>query len=111
MNLSRFIDAQAPVYADALAEFDQERAATIRSSGIKKLTMGAFLDGAQPHPRRMNHTPSKPLEFDGFEIIGIWEQIHNPDFKGIEFETFRNQAGLKAQLPALLDELNATLAA
>ena len=22
------------------------------------------------------------------EFIGIWEQIHNPDFKGLEFETF-----------------------
>ena len=28
------------------------------------------------------------------EFIGIWEQIHNPVFKGLEFETFRNQAGL-----------------
>jgi len=28
------------------------------------------------------------------EFIGIWEQIHNPGFKGVEFETFRNQAGL-----------------
>ena len=26
----------------------------------------------------------------------IWEQIHNPDFKGIEFETFRTQAGLNS---------------
>mgnify|MGYP001324513784 CR=1 FL=1 len=23
------------------------------------------------------------------EFLGIWEQIHNPDFKGGEFETFR----------------------
>ena len=30
------------------------------------------------------------------EFIGIWEQIHNPGFKGIEFETFRNQAGLNS---------------
>lgn len=28
------------------------------------------------------------------EFIGIWEQIHNPNFKGIEFETFRSEAGL-----------------
>lgn len=28
------------------------------------------------------------------EFIGIWEKIHNPDFKGLEFETFKNQAGL-----------------
>ena len=30
------------------------------------------------------------------EFIGIWEQIHNPNFKGLEFETFRNQAGLNS---------------
>lgn len=30
------------------------------------------------------------------EFIGVWEQIHNPDFKGLEFETFRNQAGLNS---------------
>mgnify|MGYP000283010542 CR=1 FL=1 len=28
------------------------------------------------------------------EFLGIWEQIHNPDFKGVEFDTFRKQAGL-----------------
>ena len=27
------------------------------------------------------------------EFLGIWEQIHNPGFKGFEFETFKNQAG------------------
>ena len=30
------------------------------------------------------------------EFIGVWEQIHNPDFKGLEFETFKNQAGLNS---------------
>ncbi len=30
------------------------------------------------------------------EFIGVWEQIHNPGFKGLEFETFRNQAGLNS---------------
>lgn len=25
------------------------------------------------------------------EFLGIWEQIHNPDFKGGEFETFGNE--------------------
>ena len=30
------------------------------------------------------------------EFIGIWEKIHNPDFKGLEFETFRTQAGLNS---------------
>lgn len=30
------------------------------------------------------------------EFIGIWEKIHNADFKGLEFETFKNQAGLNS---------------
>ena len=25
------------------------------------------------------------------EFLGIWEQIHNPDFKGVEFDTFKNE--------------------
>jgi len=28
------------------------------------------------------------------EFIGLWETLHNPNFKGVEFDTFRNQAGL-----------------
>ena len=27
------------------------------------------------------------------EFLGVWEQLHNPDFKGNEFVTFRNEAG------------------
>jgi hypothetical protein len=30
------------------------------------------------------------------EFIGIWEELNNPDFKGIEFETFKKQAGLNS---------------
>jgi len=30
------------------------------------------------------------------EFLGIWEQIHNPSFKGIEFETFKKQAGMNS---------------
>jgi hypothetical protein len=30
------------------------------------------------------------------EFLGIWEQIHNPNFKGGEFETFRKEAGLNS---------------
>lgn len=30
------------------------------------------------------------------EFLGIWEQIHNPEFKGGEFETFRKEAGLNS---------------
>ena len=30
------------------------------------------------------------------EFLGIWEQIHNPNFKGLEFETFKKQVGLNS---------------
>jgi len=25
--------------------------------------------------------------------LGLWEKIHNPNFKGVEFDTFKNEAG------------------
>ena len=28
------------------------------------------------------------------EYLGVWEQLHNPSFNPIEFDGFRNQAGL-----------------
>ncbi|OGC09897.1 DNA-binding protein [candidate division WOR-1 bacterium RIFOXYC2_FULL_37_10] len=30
------------------------------------------------------------------EFLGIWERIHNVEFKGIEFETFKKQAGMNS---------------
>ncbi len=30
------------------------------------------------------------------EFLGIWEQVHNPLFKGGEFDTFKSQAGLNS---------------
>ncbi|WP_195267266.1 KilA-N domain-containing protein [Eubacterium sp. 1001713B170207_170306_E7] len=33
---------------------------------------------------------------DTLEFLGLWESLHNPDFKPLEFEGFRNQAGLNA---------------
>lgn len=28
------------------------------------------------------------------EFIGLWETLHNRNFKGVEFDTFRKEAGL-----------------
>ena len=28
------------------------------------------------------------------EFLGLWERINNSDFKGVEFDTFKNEAGL-----------------
>jgi hypothetical protein len=30
------------------------------------------------------------------EFLGLWEQLNNPQFKGIEFDAFRSQAGLNS---------------
>ncbi len=30
------------------------------------------------------------------ELLGIWEQMYNPDFKPVEFERFRKEAGLNS---------------
>jgi len=30
------------------------------------------------------------------EFLGIWEQLNNPDFKPVEFDGFRKQAGLNS---------------
>lgn len=33
---------------------------------------------------------------DTIEFLGLWEQLHNPDFKPIEFDRFRKEAGYNA---------------
>jgi hypothetical protein len=30
------------------------------------------------------------------EFLGIWETIHNPDFKPVEFDRFKKEAGLNS---------------
>ena len=30
------------------------------------------------------------------EFLGIWEQLYNPDFKGVEFDRFKTEAGLNS---------------
>ena len=33
---------------------------------------------------------------DTIEFLGLWEKLHNNNFKGVEFDSFRNQAGSNA---------------
>ena len=33
---------------------------------------------------------------DTIEFLGLWEVIHNPDFKGVEFDSFKNESGTNA---------------
>ena len=40
-------------------------------------------------------SPRRPKEAT-IEFLGLWEKLHNVDFKGVEFDAFRNQAGSNA---------------
>ena len=31
---------------------------------------------------------------DVISYLGLWESIHNENFKGVEFDTFKNEAGM-----------------
>lgn len=42
------------------------------------------------------------------EFLGLWEVIHNPDFKGVEFDTFRKDAGLNSFTMTPQKWINAT---
>ena len=37
------------------------------------------------------------------ELLGFWEQLHNLDFKPVEFDGFRNQAGLNIKHRVLVN--------
>ncbi|MES2204791.1 MAG: KilA-N domain-containing protein [Pseudomonadota bacterium] len=40
------------------------------------------------------------------EFLGIWEQIHNPNFKGVEFYTFKSEAGGPSAMPVRYCAIN-----
>jgi hypothetical protein len=42
------------------------------------------------------------------EFLGVWEQLYNPDFKPLEFEGFRREAGLNAFTLSPMKWVNAT---
>lgn len=45
------------------------------------------------------------------EFLGTWEKIYNPDFKVVEFDHFKSQAGLPSFVlsPSNLESINAVL--
>lgn len=47
---------------------------------------------------------------DTIEFLGLWESLHNPDFKPVEFDGFKNQAGSNAFTMAPQKWINATSA-
>jgi len=43
------------------------------------------------------------------EFLGMWESLNNADFKPLEFEGFRNRAGLNSFVLTNLESLNSVL--
>lgn len=43
------------------------------------------------------------------EYIGLWESLHNPKFKGVEFDHFLFQAGSNSFVLSNLESINAVL--
>ena len=44
------------------------------------------------------------------EFLGTWEMIHNPNFKVVEFDHFRMQAGLPSFVMSVKNSLRLTTA-
>ena len=45
-------------------------------------------------PRRTNYIIQNWMRTrNTIEFLGLWEQLHNPNFKSIEFDAFKNEAG------------------
>ena len=66
----------------------------IRISGSNYLSLTDLARYANPEE------PKIPIQTwmrnkNVISFLGLWEQIHNPNFKGIEFEAFENEAGKK----------------
>jgi len=40
---------------------------------------------------------------DIVEFLGLWEELHNPDFKRVIFDTFKNDAGTNAFVFSIKD--------
>ena len=43
---------------------------------------------------------------DTVEFLGLWEELHNPEFKRVEFDTFKNDAGTNAFVFSIKDWTN-----
>lgn len=56
----------------------------------------------------VNHIQNWMRNRNTIEFIGLWEELNNPNFKGIEFDTFRKEAGLNAFTMTPQKWINAT---
>lgn len=56
---------------------------------ISLTDLARYADGDKPRYPIQNWMRNK----DVISYLGLWESIHNENFKGVEFDTFKNEAG------------------
>lgn len=56
---------------------------------ISLTDLARYADGDEPRYPIQNWMRNK----DVISYLGLWESIHNENFKGVEFDTFKNEAG------------------
>jgi hypothetical protein len=59
---------------------------------ISLTNIARYKNPAEPKDVVKNWMRSKTT----IEFLGLWEKLHNPDFKGVEFDSFVREAGSNA---------------
>ena len=93
---------------------DKKTIIEVKGAGVAILSHGAddfisITDIAKfKEPDRADHVIQNWMRNrNTIEFLGIWENLNNPDFKPLEFEGFRNRAGLNSFVLANIEGMNA----
>ena len=67
----------------------------------KKSSQKKISSGKRTEPRITIHNWLRGRDI--VEFLGLWEVLHNPNFKRIEFDTFKQDAGTNAFVFSIKD--------
>jgi len=66
------------------------------ASGSDYISLTDMAKGKDDESRAIDIIKNWLRNRNTIEFLGLWEQMHNPDFKVVEFDHFRGQAGLNS---------------
>ncbi len=81
--------------------FKKQRTITVQESTISVHDVDgqdyiSLTDMARGAEGEQDHIRNWLRNRNTVEFLGLWEMMHNPDFKPVEFEEFKKQAGLNS---------------
>ena len=81
--------------------FKKKRTLTVQDSSISVHTVDgedyiSLTDMARGEEGAEDRIKNWMRNRNTLEFLGLWETMHNPDFKPVEFDRFRNEAGLNS---------------